>query len=254
MRIIRFFELIFFITAIIVAAPKAVVPPQDYAFTLEELGIIYLSTIKSIVHDQLCPVTKHPKYKNNPAYYDGLTAQYGKQISAAYHVPHTINFISQEVGYGVFATEDIEEGQMIGEYTGVICTTRQMTKRDGKQAADYAWDYPKNPKIVDEHGHCIKKSKELSVDAFHEGNFTRFVNHSYYPNVMVLDVPYNNQWHVIYVAFKPIKKGEQLFVNYGKEYWSSRKCLPCDFTPQDTICGSVYQNICKVLLAIFNPQ
>ena len=51
----------------------------------------------------------------------------------------------------------------------------------------------------------------------------RFVNHSDEPNVETKFVFQGNSWHLIYVAKKEIKTGEQLFVNYGSGYWTTRE-------------------------------
>lgn len=130
MHSIKFFFLNFFIITTVSLPQEAQIPIERATYTMNDLGINYLPTIRNISQNRLCPAKEHPKYKSNPLYHDNLTALYGEHIAAAYSVPHLINFINYEVGYGVFALDSIEANQMIGEYTGVVCTNKQMTDHE----------------------------------------------------------------------------------------------------------------------------
>ena len=38
-------------------------------------------------------------------------------------------------------------------------------------------------------------------------------------------------WHVVYVAKKKIKKGQQLLTYYGTQYWQDRQIVPHPIEP-----------------------
>jgi SET domain-containing protein len=134
---------------------------------------------------------------------------YAEQIRAAYTANVYIAKVSDVVGYGAFAGEDIEIGQMIGEYTGFA---RAWRKSDSTNT--YLFHYV----------------KDAVIDARKRGNFSRFINHSAknanarYMRVMVDDVE-----HTILLAEKDIRKDEQILFNYGEEYWLNRQA------PEDLI-------------------
>lgn len=103
----------------------------------------------------------------------------------------------------------MQPGTLIGEYTGELTLTDNT---------DYVWTYP-----VD----IIESEDEeftFGLDAKNKGNTMRFVNSApaHACNVEVRYVPYKNLWHVLYVTDEYVPKDVQLFVSYGKEYWTER--------------------------------
>lgn len=143
--------------------------------------------------------------------------KYKKLIAQHYETPWYLRHISREIGYGVFADADIEEGQMIAEYTGKILAVNAMVNMD----MNYCWVL--SP--PQQHG---AMTKLFYVDARPMGNFTRFINHSFYPNVKPLVVYSDDAWHMVYVAARKIKKDEQLLVNYGLGYWTPKSTRPVE--------------------------
>ena len=115
--------------------------------------------------------------------------------------------VNDQVGYGVSADQDFKSGDFLMEYTGVVV----------KESSDttFTWSYPPG-------GGNLRGTK-YSLDGRTCGNEGRFVNHSDEPNVETKFVFQDNSWHLIYVAKKEIKTGEQLFVNYGSGYWTTRE-------------------------------
>ena len=79
----------------------------------------------------------------------------------------------------------------------------------------------------------------MKLNAKDAGNFTRFINDSYYPNVDGAFIRWNNASHLILFANAPIKKGQQLFIDYGIGYWMARGVLT--FLNQSV--PSLWQNI-----------
>ena len=129
--------------------------------------------------------------------------RYTKKIKQNHMIPCNIKYISPEIGYGLFTARTIKNGEMIGEYTGIL---REWSKdTDGI----YSWEYPPDDKYV--------------IDSKQSGNQLRFVNHSYNPNVDCISVIIDDICHLIYVANQTIKKDHQILVNYGKFYWENEK-------------------------------
>lgn len=138
-----------------------------------------------------------------------LGKQYIKQIDAAYIPNVSVHFINEEVGFGLFAKQAIEEGSYVGEYTGIV---RRNDRRYSEPFNHYCYEYP----VPDEIG------RHFVIDAT-EGNLTRFINHSSAPNLKPIHVFYEGYYHLIFLAIQPIEIGTQLFYDYGKTYWYIRQ-------------------------------
>lgn len=136
---------------------------------------------------------------------------YSKEIEKGLHPNLVIKWVDEQVGYGVFAVQDIRVGTFIGEYTGIV---RERTK---DQENFYCFEY------------AIGSKSPFVIDAQQKGNYTRFINHSNAPNVEPVSVYLNGAMHVILIAQKPIQKGEQLCYHYGEDYWSKRTHLMMAF-------------------------
>ena len=165
-------------------------------------------------------IHKDKEYTINPGLNDRLEERYGTLINDAYVAKMYIKWINKQVSYGAYADQDIERGEMVCEYTGVV---ELETKGDDNL---YLWDYPT---ILKEENKRIR----FCVNAEKAGNFARFINHSLrkYQNVGIQMIPSNNLWHVVYIAQKDIKRGEQLLTYYGMQYWKDRKIVPARLTP-----------------------
>lgn len=173
---------------------------------LEHFGLRYLDHLEYAVpeHELTDIPEKQFKQRFDPQ-------AYVEQINNHYEAPVYIAFIGDDVGYGIFAAQDLKKGQMIGEYTGVV---KRVDFSKKKEDYDYAWGFPPPTKFV--------------IDSKDAGNFTRFINHSNEPNIDMIYVLINNRWHLVYVANQDIKKDQQLFANYGKPYWRGRGIRPYD--------------------------
>lgn len=134
--------------------------------------------------------------------------KYRKNIESAVEAPVSIRYISKSVGYGVFANEKIRARSYIGEYTGVV---RENLRTYFQPLNNYCYEYPVPDRI----------GRHFVIDAT-EGNFTRFINHSYFPNLKPIYAFIDGFYHLIFLALKEIQKGEQLFYDYGKNYWLIR--------------------------------
>ncbi len=127
--------------------------------------------------------------------------------------PVSIRFIDPRIGFGVFAERDLAEGELIGEYTGMV-----LSELAGEDFS-YLHAYP-----------SLKWGEDellLVVDALTMGNETRFINHSDSGGVSHMeDYFFNGHWHILYKVGLQVVKGEQLFVNYGGGYWKGQPAYP----------------------------
>ena len=102
-------------------------------------------------------------------------------------------------GRGVFAEKDFKKDEVI-EICPLITDTRKNIVKS--KIEDYAFKNAFNDnEVVIAFGMCSMYN--------HSDNF----------NVVHKQDPEN----MIYVAKRDIKKGEELYVNYGKGYWNTRK-------------------------------
>ena len=138
-----------------------------------------------------------------------LGTQFVDKIEAAYISDVSIRRVSDEVGYGLFAEEVIESGSYVGEYTGIV--RKNDVRRYLEPLNNYCYEYP----VPDSLG------RSFVIDAT-QGNLTRFINHSFTPNLRPVHVYHGGFYHLIFLAIKRIELGNQLFYDYGKNYWYLR--------------------------------
>lgn len=123
----------------------------------------------------------------------------------------SIRWINEEIGYGVFAEEDIEACSYAGEYTGVL--RRNDMRRYFTPIHHYGFQYP----LLDDLG------RNYLIDAEKQGNITRFYNHSEKPNLKPAYALVDGIYHAIFISIRRIRKGEQLSYTYKKGFWNLKK-------------------------------
>jgi len=115
-----------------------------------------------------------------------------------------IRWISREIGFGAFATKDISEDTIVGEYVGEIkCSLRNSIKHN-----PFCFHYPTK----------FFSWKYYIIDAFHYGNEFRFLNHSDTPNLTRKWVIDRNILHLVFVANEDIPAHRELTFDYGKHF------------------------------------
>ncbi|KAJ3320550.1 hypothetical protein HDV06_005173 [Boothiomyces sp. JEL0866] len=115
-----------------------------------------------------------------------------------------IKWVSVQIGFGLFARQDILKDQVVGIYAGELNAFSSDT--------DYEWEYP--TKIIDD----IKVT--LGINGLNYGNYLRFVNHNENANTKAEYVPNDGLWNVVYIATRDILKDEEITTNYGDAYLS----------------------------------
>jgi hypothetical protein len=135
-----------------------------------------------------------------------LGEKYRHEIETEYLAPVVVKMVGPDIGQGLFAKESIPEGAYIGEYIGIVRTNHSLSP-----ISDYCFRYP----VPDSIG------RDFVVDAIC-GNLTRFINHSFKPNLIPKYAYVNGFYHLVFFAGEPIVKGTQLTYNYGRHYWALR--------------------------------
>jgi SET domain-containing protein len=105
-------------------------------------------------------------------------------------------------GKGVFALQDLAEGETLIEYVGEIISWKEADRR-----------HPANP---DDPNHTfyfsIKDGKKV-IDAAVGGNAARWINHSCAPNC---EADEDDDTHRVFIkALRNIRAGEELNYDYG---------------------------------------
>lgn len=120
-----------------------------------------------------------------------------------------------DAGNGVFAKEDIPMSQIVAEYRGSIIDLSDTTFKDFwgptiMQVPGKARVFIKGHSVGATINDCVDITKEDHTLPVLEG-FTH-------------NCLYSNFGHkVMVISTRPIKKGEELFVPYGPEYWKGYK-------------------------------
>lgn len=116
---------------------------------------------------------------------------------------------TDNMGIGVFATAPIPAQSLIGLYTGNLMDRANMFQGQEK----YGMTLGKKDDVND-------AKIDVVVDSMAQGGWTRFVNHSCRPNCKIMSGFNCGTSKVLYFrTTRNIAAGQQLFLNYGKEYF-----------------------------------
>lgn len=196
--------------------PEELKKRKLYAQDFQALGIEYITALRTNLD-----VSKIIARKRSPfVCLENQRKEYTQQVVKEYQAPIYLKYINDTVGFGVFADKPIKECDTISEYTGYLCVEDDSNEQ--VECMDYAIDVG--------NFYDSQRGTALYVNAEKAGNFTRFINHSYLPNVCSLSV-YNEidrLWHVMMLASKDIDQDTQLLTNYGTGYWDVREIVPID--------------------------
>lgn len=99
-------------------------------------------------------------------------------------------------GLGLFATQPIKKGSFIIEYTGPLLDDEEVDKKGGK--------------------YLFALSKDWTIYGTGRENIARYINHSC---VKTNCEPIQYAMRIKITATRNIKPGEELFYDYGKEYF-----------------------------------
>ncbi|WP_028973979.1 SET domain-containing protein-lysine N-methyltransferase [Spirochaeta cellobiosiphila] len=180
------------------------------------LGLDYINEVIINYPDyHLMPWEESPYYQKYKEDFQDAVLRYGDLIDEGYVAPCSIQANPDGMGYGLFCEKDMRNGDLLGVYTGVVqeaLAEVALNKEKSKFTTDYAWDYPDQ----------LEGYPEMEINALHKGNELRFVNHSFTPNCDVEHTLYKGVWQLLFLANQDIPKGQEFFVDYGDDYWSSK--------------------------------
>lgn len=109
---------------------------------------------------------------------------------------HILKVKKSIAGLGLFVTEPIKKGTFIIEYIGPLLNDEQVQKKGGK--------------------YLFALGKTWTIDGSGRQNLARYINHSC---VRTNCEPIQYAKRIKFRATRNIKPGEELFYDYGKEYF-----------------------------------
>lgn len=123
-------------------------------------------------------------------------------------------------GFGVFALDAIDPGDLVAEYAGLVAPADTVDP--------YALDYAQT-----------LDGQNLALSARLYGNVARFVNHdSANPNAEIKRCTHNGLLRVLIIAIRPIKRRDQILVDYGASYWRGLGIAPIPLAPPKRVSGT----------------
>jgi uncharacterized protein len=106
--------------------------------------------------------------------------------------------------WGVYAEEDIPPNRKVIEYTGERISRRETKRRSERK-----------------HHYIFTLDDYWSIDGAVDGSGAELINHSCNPNIRSCIF----KGHILYMSLRPIRKGEELLVDY-RFPWNVEK-IPC---------------------------
>ena len=104
-------------------------------------------------------------------------------------------------GMGLFARHAIGEEDTIGYYTGEVITEKEFHDPNRPFSAYVMW-------VTKDH---------ILVGEGPKANYTRYINHDDEPNAFLV---VSSRWKTArFQARRDIDPGEEIFFNYGDDYW-----------------------------------
>jgi SET domain-containing protein len=137
-----------------------------------------------------------------------LSAYFQKELLSNRFPPVSLRWVDDEMGWGVFAEKDFAVMEFIAEYSGIV-----RGRRKGDNQNSYCFEYLIMP----------EEPTDYLIDAETQGGISRYINHSGSPNLSSSMISCNGVSHIILYTNKSIQRGEQLFYDYGPDYWKKRK-------------------------------
>ncbi|EFC50365.1 predicted protein, partial [Naegleria gruberi] len=116
--------------------------------------------------------------------------------------------------WGLFALEDIEQGEMVIEYVGEVIREALSDIREKRYE-----------QIGIGSSYLFRLDNDLIIDATKRGNLARFINHSCDPNCCARIIEVDKQKKVCIYALRKILVGEEITYDYKFPIEESK--IPC---------------------------
>ena len=121
------------------------------------------------------------------------------------HKKYVLKKRSRIHGIGLYAKALIPKGTRIIEYIGEKITKAEADRR-GPKLVEYAKKHKQTGAV-----YIFVLNKKYDIDGHVEYNTAKYINHSCDPNCEVEII----RGHIWVIALRDIKKGEEIFYNYG---------------------------------------
>ncbi len=157
-------------------------PPRAHAHTLARACLIN--------HTKIPIVPKNSSSKSQAPTAGAAVVVPGRRIQTRRSGVH---------GKGVFAVQDLAEGEVLIEYVGEVISWKEALRR-----------HPHDPKDPN-HTFYFHVDEKHVIDAKHGGNSSRWINHSCAPNCEADE----QEGRVFIKALRNIPTGQELFYDYG---------------------------------------
>ncbi|KAF2451477.1 SET domain-containing protein [Karstenula rhodostoma CBS 690.94] len=120
-------------------------------------------------------------------------------------------------GYGIFTRIAFDQDQVIGEYTGeLVPIDKSRSNEDSQYVASISIGKAK----LTQKGTLACRQAQCWIDASRKGSVFRFLNHSCDWNAaLMLGRVGMGRRVMMVVTTKPIAAGEEITIDYGKDYW-----------------------------------
>eukprot|EP00817_Percolomonadidae_sp_ATCC50343_P003946 CAMPEP_0117419782 /NCGR_PEP_ID=MMETSP0758-20121206/1269_1 /TAXON_ID=63605 /ORGANISM="Percolomonas cosmopolitus, Strain AE-1 (ATCC 50343)" /LENGTH=406 /DNA_ID=CAMNT_0005201041 /DNA_START=1371 /DNA_END=2591 /DNA_ORIENTATION=+ len=116
--------------------------------------------------------------------------------------------------YGLFACQNIKQGDFIIQYVGEVIRHAVADRREiGYEAIGIGSSY------------MFRLDDQYIIDATHMGNVARFINHSCDPNCQAQFLSSRNETKIIFRAAKDIFSGDEITFDYKFPYEEEK--IPC---------------------------
>lgn len=124
--------------------------------------------------------------------------------------------------YGLVLMEPAEPGDLIIEYVGELVRASVANIREWKYEREYCGDGIAS-------SYLFRLDGIMVIDATHQGNLARFINHSCDPNCVAKTITLNGSKRIVMYAKKSIRAGEEITYDYKfpteKDPKKKVKCL-----------------------------
>ena len=110
-------------------------------------------------------------------------------------------------GLGVFSAQTARPGRWVCSYAGELLNLSQLLTRYATETPTYVY----------------RLSSSFSIDARDTSHFSRYINHHAQPNLHA-KVDRRSQ-RIDFYTIRPLRPGDEVFVDYGVSYWHQRADL-----------------------------
>ncbi|KAF4145328.1 SET domain-containing protein [Phytophthora infestans] len=131
-------------------------------------------------------------------------------------------FETVRCGLGVYTTDTVEVGTIVGEYCGVLESYRGLDTTSAEPATlknNTGYSLLLNQRATD--------GQFVYIEAEKTGSIMRFLNHSCNPNCRFREMQYRKQVVVVVVTLRKILPTEELTVSYAGKLWFTCSCKKC---------------------------